>query len=116
MSEKEGPTGYNAAETRQRQFHVYQVECQSELKIELSKLLVFSCLRLRVVNPIFGSRISKVNLPTVREKLSSRCLGCGSRLRRFLRFPLASEQFFFPLQPVLLNHRALRRGGHFRTS
>src|SRR5262245_40465087 len=31
-------TWCNAAETWQRSFHVYQVECQSELKIELCKL------------------------------------------------------------------------------
>jgi hypothetical protein len=44
---KEAPPGC-AAETRQRSFQVYQVECQSELKIELAKLIIFMRLEAQL--------------------------------------------------------------------
>ena len=100
MAVTEGPTWCNAAETRQRSFHLYQVECQSELEIELSKACVFSCLRLPIVKPVFGSGISKVKFLKLQEKLSSvsicMCPTCEHKRIKCALFR------FCPLPPLIL--------------
>jgi len=44
MFGKEAPPGCGAAETWQRLFHVYQVECQSKLEIAIWNFRIFKCL------------------------------------------------------------------------